>query len=202
MPAAGLAIESRISIPAALIGPPSLCWRTVRARSSLAVCRALRGRNSLIPLGKPAGSSLAGSRVALWRANPAGGGPLRHYRVSHLGTETAEDNLEVPGGDRRRAARLAGGLYVVLVVRVGDRPIVSTPPPTVRGVPLLLTGQGGTDPLPRPQPGMGEEEGPAERAPLPTMSPRDPGHEVTSAEETATATPRPRGEHAIRLLGG
>ena len=127
---------------------------------------------------------------------------MRHYRVSHLGAETPEDTLEVARGDRGRAARLARGLDVVLVVRAGDGAIVAAPAPAVRGVPLPLTGRGVTGPLTRPQPGMGNEEGPAERAPLPTTFPRDPGHEVTSAEESATATPRPRGGYSIRLLGG
>ena len=128
--------------------------------------------------------------------------PLRHYRVSHLGAETPEDNLKVARGDRGRATRLARGLDVVLVVRAGDRPIVSAPAPTVRGVPLPLTGRGWAGPLAFPQSGMGNDEGPAERAPLPTLSPRYPGHGGTSAEETATATPRPRGGYSLRLLGG
>ena len=49
---------------------------------------------------------------------------MRHNRVPHLGAKTPEDNLEVARGDRGRAARLACGLDVVLVVRAGEGPVV------------------------------------------------------------------------------
>ena len=156
----------------------------------------------MIPQGESARSSLARRRTALWGANSVWRLPVRHYRVSHLGTETPEENLEVARGDRGRAARLARGLDVVLVVRAGECAVVPAPGPAVLGVPLPLTGRGVAGPLTHPQPRMRTEQGRAVRAPLPTGSPRDPGHGGTSAKDSATATPGPRGEYSIRLLGG
>lgn len=157
----------------------------------------------MIPQGRAARSSLARFRTALWGANPAWALALRHNRVSHLGAETPQDYLEVPRGDRRRPARLAHGLDVVLVVRAGDGTIVSAPAPAVLGMPLPLAGWCPAGPLPGAQPGMGDEQGLAEGAALPaTPSPRGTGHEVTSPL-TVTLQPRHReGKDSVRLLGG
>lgn len=155
----------------------------------------------MILQGEPARSSLARRQTALWRANSAWGLPVRHYRVSHLRAETPQDNLEVARGERGRATRLAPGVDVVLIVHAGDRAILAAPGPAVLGVPLPLTGRGVAGPLAHPQPGMGMKQGRAERASLPTGSPRDPGHGITSAEDSATATPRPRGGNAPSPAG-
>jgi hypothetical protein len=157
----------------------------------------------MIPLGGAARSSLARRRTALGRANPAWGVPLRHYRVSHLGAETPQDNLEVARGDRRRPAGGARGLDVVLVVRAGDGAVPAAPTPAVLGMPLPLAGWRAAGPLPGAQPGMGDEQGLAEAAARPaTPAPRGMGHEVTS-QQTVTLQPRHcEGEDSSRLLGG
>jgi hypothetical protein len=137
----------------------------------------------------------------MW-ANPAWELPVRHYRVSHLGAETAEGNLEVARRDRGRAARLARGLDVVQVVRAGDGAVPVAPAPAVLGVSLPLAGRGVTGPLASPQPGMGEEQGLAKGAALlAAPSPRGTGHEVT-AQQTVTLQPRLcEGEDSVRWLG-
>jgi hypothetical protein len=185
-----------------VIGPPPQSRRGLRPESSLAGRGSLSGLNSVIPQGEPAGSSLARFRTALGRANPAWGLSLRHYRVSHLGAETAEDNLEVARGDRGRAARLAGGLHVVLVVRPGDGAVLAAPAPAVLSMSLPLAGRGRAGPLPGAQPGMGNEQRLAEGATLlAAPSPRGTGHEVTS-RQTVTLQPRPcEGETSVRWLG-
>src|SRR3990172_810949 len=126
----------------------------------------------MIPLGGPARSSLARRRIALWGANSARRLPVRHYRVSHLGAETPQDNLEVARGDRRQPGGRARGLDVVLVVRAGDGAVLAAPTPAVLGVPLPLAGRGRAGPLARPQPGVGMEQRLAEGTVLPTASPR------------------------------
>ena len=80
--------------------------------------------------------------------------------------------------------RSARGLDVVLVVGPRERAMAPAPAPAILGVPLPLTGRGGTGSLAAPQAGMGNEQGLAERTSPPTTSPRGPGHEVTSAEES------------------
>ena len=112
--------------------------------------------------------------------------PLRHYRVSHLRAETAEDNLEVARGDRRQPRSRPRRLDVVLVVRAGDSAVLVAPAPAVLGVPLPLAGRGRARPLARPQSGVGIKQRLTEGTALPTASPRDPGHEGTSTEEGAT----------------
>lgn len=112
--------------------------------------------------------------------------PLRHYRVSHFGAETAEDNLEVVRGHGRRSRGGPRGPDVVPVVRAGDGPVLLPPGLAVLGVPRSLAGWGGTGPLPRPQPGVGLEQRLAEGTALPTASLRGPGHEGTSRPESAT----------------
>jgi hypothetical protein len=183
-----------------LIGPPPLSWRGVRVLSSLAEWRALWRANSRIPLREPARSSLARRRLALMWGNPLWELPLRHYRVSHLGAETAEDNLEIV---RRHRGRPRGGprrLDVVLVVRAGDGSVLPAPGPAVLGMPRSLAGRGRARPLARPQSGVELEQGLAEGAALPTASLRGPGHEGTSAVESATI-PRAR-EAVVRVLQG
>ena len=143
----------------------------------------------MIPLGGPARSSLARRRTALWGANPAWGLAVRHYRVSHLGAETPQDNLEVARGDRRQPGGRARGLDVVLVVRAGDGAVLAAPTPAVLGVPLPLAGRGRAGPLARPQPGVRMEQRLAEGTAFPTASPRGTGHEGTSTEESATIVP-------------
>ena len=115
-----------------------------------------------------------------------GVGPL-----SRLGAESPQENLDLARGHRGRRgpARGPGGLDVVLVVRAGEGAVAAAPAPAVLGVPLPLTGRVAAGPLPRPQPGMGTEQGLAERAPLPTASPRDPGH---GSPPGRTVTPPPQ----------
>ena len=202
-PTARVAIESRITASRGLIGPQPQSRQALRPQSSLARGPGLCAVKCLIPLGKPARSSLTRSWTALWGANHAWGLPVRHYRVSHLGAETAEDNLEVARGDRRRPGGRPRGLDVVLVVRAGDGAVPAAPAPAVLGVPLPLAGRGRAGPRARPQPGVGMEQGLAEGTALPTASPRGTGHEGTSTEESATITP-PEGTRrsgAERLTG-
>ncbi len=180
IPTTGLAIESRISVARPLIGPPPLCWQAVRARSSLARQPGVCAANCWIPWGEGTRSSLARFGTVLWRANSLRGLPLRHYRVSHLGAETPQDNLQVVRGDRGRSGAGPRRLDVVLVVRPG---------PAVLGVPLPLAAWGGTGPLPRAQPRVRLEQELTEGTALPTTSPRGPGHEGTSRLESATIPP-------------
>lgn len=123
--------------------------------------------------------------------------PLGHYRVSHLGTETPEDNLDLVGRHRRRPGAGPSRLDVVLVVRAGDRAVPAAPLAAVHGMPRLLASWGRAGPLARPQPGVGLEQGLAEGATFPTTSPRGPGHEGTSSAESATA-PRVEGRGESR----
>ena len=128
---------------------------------------------------------------------------VRHYRVSHLGAKTPEDNLEVARGDRGRAGGRVRGLDVVLGVRAGDGAVVAAPVPAVLGVPLPLAGPGRAGPLARPQPGVGMEQRLAEGTAFPAASPRGTGHEGTSTEESATIPP-PEGRlrSGAERLGG
>ena len=126
--------------------------------------------------------------------------PLCHYRVSHFRAETAEDNLEVVRRHRGRPRAGPRGLDVVPVVRAGDGAVLTAPGLAVLGVPRPLAGRGRAGPLPRPQSGVGMEQGLAEGTALPTASPRVTGHEGTSTEESATS-PRAR-EDVVRVLRG
>lgn len=82
---------------------------------------------------------------------------LRHNRVSHLGAETPQDNLEVAGGDRGRPGVGPPRLDVVLIVRARDHAVPAAPLTAVRGVPFPLAGGSSTGPLAGPQPGVGTE---------------------------------------------
>ena len=150
----------------------------------------------MILQGKLVRSSLARRRLALKCANSRWGLPLRHYRVSHLGAETAEDNLEIVRRHRGRPRGGACGLDVVLIVRAGDGAIAVAPGPAVLGMPLPLAGRGRAGPLARPQSGVGVEQGLAEETAFPTASLRGTGHEGTSMEQSATI-PRAR-EDVVR----
>jgi hypothetical protein len=118
-------------------------------------------------------------------ANSVWGLRLRQYRVSHLGAETAEDNLEIAGGDRGGPGAGPRRLHVVLVVRAGAGAVPAAPLAAVHGVPLSLAGGIGARPLACPQPGVWLEQGLAEGTAFPTTSPRGPGHEGTSSAESA-----------------
>ena len=101
----------------------------------------------MILQGKLVRSSLASHRRAVTCANSRWGLPLRHYRVSHLGAETAEDNLEIVRRHRGWPRGASRRLDVVLVVRAGDGPIVVSPGLAVGGMPLPLTRGGRAGPL-------------------------------------------------------
>ncbi len=149
-------IESRITVSWGLIGPHPQSRRVVRPQSSLAGRGSLSGLNSMIPQGGSARSSLARRRTALGRANPAWGLPVRHYRVSHFPPETAEDNLELARGDRRRPGARARGLDVVLVVRAGDGAVLAVRVPEVLGVPAAVGRPGPCRPTGAPPAGGGD----------------------------------------------
>jgi hypothetical protein len=101
---------------------------------------------------------------------------LRHNRVSHLRAETLQDNLEVLHRHRGRPTASPRRLDVVLIVCAGDGAVPTTPLAAVRGMPCPLAGRGSAGPLARSQPRVGLKQGLAERAALPTASPRGSGH--------------------------